>query len=95
MVGSLAFMKKETGIGCSCQSGSACDHVELVIFVSQLPGMMDDDQTDIMVICEFLQQTNVIIVTGLAVGIFIAFPDFSQGIDDDQLRSGVIQQEAS
>src|SRR5699024_10245293 len=50
-----------------------------------LPGMVDSQYTDTMLVCKLLELADNLIVAGIAVRLAAHFPDFLHGINDNEL----------
>ena len=55
--------------------------------------MVDDEQTDTVLVCELFELTNDRIIAGIAVCFAAKLPDFLHRVDDNELRIGVFLDE--
>ena len=87
------LLHDERSIRCTQQVVGAGDHVKAV-FGFHLPGVVNHQQADAVLVAESFQLGHDLVVAGVTVSFTADFPHLLQGIDDDEPHIWMLPNEA-
>ena len=87
------LLHDECSICCTQQAIGARDHIEAILGF-HLPGVVNHQQADAILVTEGFQPGHDLVVAGIAVSIPADLPHLLQGIDDDEPYIRVLPDEA-
>ena len=81
--GSLFLLHQQGAVRAAQQARGAGDHLEGVPG-GLLPGVVDSQHTDTVLVCKLLELSDNLIVAGVTVRFAAHFPNFLHGVNDNE-----------
>ena len=88
VIDAAVLAQNHSAVSCAKQTIRAGNHLKGILCLL-LARMMDDEQTDVVLIGNFLQFNTDVLVTGIVDFFIMTVADFLQGINNNQADIGI------